>query len=201
MHKSSIAGLLLVILCACSSTAVPTSTTLPGVMTPTRDKAREEELVYDALLKELFSSDLYVFMNMTQTDILGLADTETYLAVEKTLGDLTPGLMLDFKRRNESSHSLKTSMILEANYIVFSIEDMQEMFGENQNGWDIFYDRYPDAPGIISLSRVGFNQEMDQALVYLGIQSHWLAGSGTYYLMVSRNGSWIIQQSFMTWIS
>ena len=92
-------------------------------------------------------------------------------------------------------------MILGSRYILFSLEDMQGLFGENQNGWDIFYTRYPEAPGIITVSKVGFNLAADQALVYLGIQSHWLAGSGTYFLLVKKDGVWEIDQSVMTWIS
>jgi hypothetical protein len=201
LRKSLIIVLLLVILSACSNNTNPTSTKVSPTITATPDLAREEELVYAALLQDNYSSDLYVLMNLTQTDVIGLADNDTFQRIEKSLTDLEPETLADFKSRNEESHTLKTSMILGSQYILMSKEDMQSLFGENKNGWDIFYNRYPEVPGIITFSKVGFNQAVDQALVYLGIQSHWLAGSGTYFLMVKKGGTWIIDQSTMTWIS
>ena len=157
--------------------------------------------MYAALLQVEYSSDLYILMNKTQTDLAGMADVETVQMIEKSLTDLSPDTLADFRARNDEPYSLKTSMILGTRYNLFSTEDMQNLFRENQNGWEIFYNRFPEAPGIITFSKVGFNDEMDQALVYLGIQSHWLAGSGTYYLMTKKNGDWFILQEFMLWIS
>ena len=201
MLRSLLCVLLLVFLTACSSNSNPTNTQIPPTVTPTPDLTLEEELVYSALLQKNFSADLYVLMNKTQTDIIGLADEQTYQHVNETLTELEPETLADFKKQNDVSHTLKTSMILGSRYILFSLEDMQGLFGENQNGWDIFYTRYPEAPGIITVSKVGFNLAADQALVYLGIQSHWLAGSGTYFLLVKKDGVWEIDQSVMTWIS
>jgi hypothetical protein len=78
---------------------------------------------------------------------------------------------------------------------------MRQIFNVNQNGWEMFYSRHPDTPGITSVSRVGFNAAMDQALVYIGTESHWLAGAGYYVLMKKVDGVWGIDQQVMTWIS
>ena len=201
MRRSLILVLLLALLSACSSETNPTITSLPPTITATPDLAREEELVFAALLEEYYLSDLYILMNLTQTDIVGLAGSDTIERVVKSLPDMDPGTLEDFKSRNETSHSLRTSMILGSRYYLMSQEEMQGLFGENQNGWEIFYNRYPEAPGIITFSKVGFNEAVDQALVYLGIQSHWLAGSGTYFLMEKIGGTWTVKQSAMTWIS
>ncbi|MFC2065182.1 hypothetical protein ACFLXB_08830 [Chloroflexota bacterium] len=201
MHRVSITGLLLVLLCACSSIPVPTLSTALPTITATPDPIREEELVYAALLQSEYSSNLYVLMNKTQTELLGMADVETIQMIEKSLNDLSSDTLADFRARNDESHLIRTSMILGTRYNLFSTEDMQNLFRENQNGWDIFYDRFPEAPGIITLSKVGFNDEMDQALVYLGIQSHWLAGAGTYYLLTRKDGNWFVLQEVMIWIS
>jgi hypothetical protein len=78
---------------------------------------------------------------------------------------------------------------------------MTSIFGQNQDGWQLFYEQYPDAPGITTLSRVGFNYAFDQALVYVGTLSHYLAGAGYYVLLKKVNGSWIVDQQVMSWIS
>ena len=51
------------------------------------------------------------------------------------------------------------------------------------------------------ISQVGFNETLDQALVYVGTMSHWLAGAGYYVLLNKVNGAWIVDQQVMTWIS
>jgi hypothetical protein len=50
-------------------------------------------------------------------------------------------------------------------------------------------------------SRVGFNDTVDQALVYVADVAGPLAGSGFYHLMEKKHGQWTIQQSIMVWIS
>ena len=49
------------------------------------------------------------------------------------------------------------NMDLGSTYVLLSQVEMSQIFGQNQDGWQFFYERYPDAPGITTLSRVGFN--------------------------------------------
>jgi hypothetical protein len=62
--------------------------------------------------------------------------------------------------------------------------------GEKPDGWDRFYAAYPGSPGIITISRVGFNQRHDIAVVYLGCQRHWLSGNGGINVFRKKNGKW-----------
>jgi hypothetical protein len=200
MRKIGLVFTILVLLSACSINSAETVTPNPTV-TATPDAVREEEGVYAALLEARYPSELLVIMQMTQTDVIDLASEETYKMVGESLQHLATETLLDFKARNDNSYPLKASMILGTRYLLFSEKDMQDLFQINQSGWDVFYNRYPEAPGIITLSRVGFNEQMDQALVYLGIQSHWLAGSGNFFLLNKIDGVWVIDQQVMTWVS
>lgn len=200
MGKTGWVCMGLLLLSACSMIGTQTSTPIPTI-TPAPDASREEERVYATLIETLYPTDLLVIMEKTQSDVLELASDEIYQHVEESLLHLSADTFVDFKAHNESSYPLKTSMILGSRYILLSEKDKQELFQINQSGWDVFYNRYPDAPGIITLSRVGFNAQMDQALVYLGIQSHWLAGSGSFFLLNNIGGEWIIDQQVMTWES
>jgi len=192
--------MVLLFLSACSLAGTETATPKP-TLTPTPDAVQEEERVYKALIESNYPSNFLVIMDKTQTDVLGLASEETYQFVKENLQHLSADTMDDFKIRNVDPSSLKASMVLGSRYLLFTEKDKQELFKINQSGWDVFYNRYPDAPGIITLSRVGFNGQMNQALVYLGIQSHWLAGSGNFYLLNKVNGEWVIDEQVMTWIS
>jgi hypothetical protein len=178
-----------------------TSTVVPSP-SPTPDAVMEEERVFAALVKALYSSSsILVIMDQTQTSVLGLADETTYQHVEGSLKHLSADTMQNFRSNNAASQTLRASMVLSVQYILFSQKDRQDLFQINQSGWDIFYNRYPDAPGIITFSKVGFNKTLDQALVYLGIQSNWLAGAGNFYLLKKVEGIWVIDEQVMSWIS
>jgi len=200
MIKTGWICVILLFLSACSTMGSETATPKPTI-TPTPDAIREEERVYKALIEATYPSELLVIMERTQTNVVDLASDETYQLVEESLQHLSADTLSNFKTHNDSSYPLKTSMILGRRYILFSEKDKQELFQINQSGWDVFYNRYPEAPGIMTLSRVGFNEQMDQALVYLGIQSYWLAGSGNFFLLNKIDGSWVIDQQVMTWVS
>jgi hypothetical protein len=188
------------ILSACSLKSTETTTPNPTV-TPTPDAVREEERVYAALIESQFPAEMLVIMDQTQTDVIDLASEETYQRVEETMQNLSPETLVDFKSSNDRSYPLRASMVLGVPYLLFSQKDKQDLFQINQSGWDVFYNRHPEAPGIMTLSRVGFNDKMDQALVYLGIRSDWLAGSGNFYLLNKVDGNWVIDQQVMSWIS
>jgi len=61
--------------------------------------------------------------------------------------------------------------------------------------------RYPNSQGTMTLSGVGFNRNINQALVYVGNPEGFLAGAGYYVLLVKEKGTWVIKQKLMTWIS
>ncbi len=109
--------------------------------------------------------------------------------------------MLSFRNRNDAAYPISPDMNIGGPYTLLSQAGRQQIFGVNQSGWEIFYERYPQAPGITTLSRVGLNSSLDQALVYIGTQSNWLIGSGYYILLKKVDGAWNIDQRVMTWIS
>lgn len=197
MRKKLTAALLLLLLAAC---APATPTPLP---TPSGDRTTmEEEAVYAALLAEMYAAPAYVILDATATDLLDTANTDQTLDyVLPNLRDLDPGTVDSFRVRNETAHPVRPDMDLGADYVLLSRVEMSAIFGENQNGWQVFYSLHPEAPGITTLSRVGFDPDFGQALVYVGTQSHWLAGAGYYVLLVKVDGAWVVDQQVMTWIS
>ena len=62
--------------------------------------------------------------------------------------------------------------------------------------------------GYETFSRVGFNANLDQALVYMGSEEDMVVGTyesgvgqGYYYLMKKVNGVWTIDQKVQVWIT
>jgi hypothetical protein len=196
MFKKLFFAFTVLSLAAC--TATPTS--VPTLSANQIDI--EEQAVYVAVLQEKFSTSSFVIMYTTATDPGGVENTaQTLDYVLQNMHDVAPETADSFRVRNDAAYSIRPNMDLGVEYVLLSQAEKNQIFGQNQSGWEIFYNRYPNAPGITTLSRVGFNAALNQALVYLGTQSDWLAGAGYYVLLKKANGVWTIDQKVMTWIS
>jgi hypothetical protein len=197
MFKKILFVFLAVVLAACTGgTPAPASTPSAGQMDA------EEHAVYTALLQKLYSAPSYVIMDTTATSPGGVGDTASIL--DRIVQDMhgVDGETADsFRVRNDSAYPVRPDMDLGSGYALLSQGEMSQIFSQNRDGWQLFYEQYPEAPGITTLSRVGFNNTSDQALVYVGTLSHWLAGAGYYVLLKKSNGAWIVDQQVMSWIS
>ncbi len=105
-----------------------------------------------------------------------------------------------FRIRNAEPMTLTNRLPLRLPYVWISEQEVKEIFRDSQ-GWKRFYERYPGSQGIMEFSRVGFNSDLTQALVYVGNQSDWLAGAGYYVLLVKEGGTWVVRNRIMVWIS
>lgn len=105
----------------------------------------------------------------------------------------------NFQLRNAESHPLGDYFNLSVEVVLVSLEETREMF-QKGNGWEEFYAMYPFSQGTMTLSRVGFNADMDQALLYVANTSDDSIGAGLYVLFTKENGVWTIQSWVISWI-
>jgi hypothetical protein len=68
---------------------------------------------------------------------------------------------------------------------------------DNTRNWQTLY---PEANALLHLSRVGFNSQKDQALVFISYYAGPLAGSGNLILLEEDSG-WAIVRNLIVWIS
>ena len=191
MVRSVLFIIIATVLAACSA-ATPISIPTPFF---DRDKT-EEQTVYDTALAVLYGASKYVFMDTSATDIGGIENTSITLDfVLKNIHDVDSSTVDSFIERNDPASSIQSGMDLTAEYTLLSEYAYNQIFNQNQSGWEIFYDHYP------TLSHVGFNETFDQALVYIGTQSNWLAGAGYYLLLKKMDDVWMLDQQVMVWIS
>ncbi|HTX91192.1 MAG TPA: hypothetical protein VMC09_08245 [Anaerolineales bacterium] len=175
----------------------------PNPPTPSAEQiGTEEEAVYATLLPKMYHATGYVIMETTATNAVGVEDTaKTVDYVMQNMHDVAPGISASFLSRNDKAYSFRPDLKIGNGYVLLSWDQRNEIFNQNQSGWEIFYQNYPTAPGITTLSRVGFDPAFDQALVYIGTQSNWLAGAGYYVLLKKVDGLWTIDQKVMVWVS
>jgi hypothetical protein len=196
MLKKSTLLLLVLCLAACSGRTTP----VPTPSGPQVDA--EEAAVYAALVKAQFPAAMLVVMDTTATDVGSSTDLEKTLQyVLENMRSVDAATVDSFRSRNAAPGPVRADMDLGVPYSLFSRDQLNAMFNVNQDGWQAFYDKFPDAPGMLTVSHVGFNAAFDQALVYAGIQSQALAGAGHYFLLVKVDGVWTVDQQVMTWIS
>ncbi|MBV9210920.1 MAG: RHS repeat protein [Acidobacteria bacterium] len=106
------------------------------------------------------------------------------------------------KNRNKGYQLLDELLSLKGKHAFVMDAEMNEIFAKDCNkGWGTFYKKYPDSQGMTTLSKVGFNKERTQALVYVGTQSHCLAGAGHFIILAKQNGAWKVVRESMVWIS
>jgi hypothetical protein len=71
----------------------------------------------------------------------------------------------------------------------------------SNGGWKEFYRRYPTSRGIVFLSRVGFNNDTTQALLYFADEYTQDGGEGFLILLEKRDGEWKQISRADVWIS
>jgi hypothetical protein len=99
--------------------------------------------------------------------------------------------------RNETSEQLKV-WNPGINYVLVTNSDLPT---SAYDFWGNFYEKFPNSSGIIAFSNVGFNQQQDQALVYVARSCGGLCGSGDFVLLKKINGKWEIANEEGIWVS
>tara|TARA_B100000315_G_C14439805_1_gene524170 strand:- start:267 stop:914 length:648 start_codon:yes stop_codon:yes gene_type:complete len=161
-----------------------------------------EYLIYSTILDEW-----YAYKQVNRIIIRG----ETALAVEKknleeelsylknSLVGLEDTTVSDFKAKNLGSYPIEEFIFQRAVYKIISPAEINSFFSY-KDGWEKFYSHYPDADGLMTFSRVGFNEDLSQALVYIGAQWSDLSGTGIYVLLEKEvDGAWAIALSLRAW--
>ena len=107
----------------------------------------------------------------------------------------------DFAVKLLTEDTLTNSFITRKRIIFISSARILEMYSSTKSdGWETFYKENGKTQGITTFSRIGYNKNKSQALVYHGTQSQWLIGAGYYDLFEFRRGKWVRISSYKAWV-
>jgi hypothetical protein len=176
---------------------------------PIRNTSAEEYAVYSAIIDQLHDEDrLRLFLVRDHTAPC-LRNNEW--CSDRQIRDRLPHLkretLADYLTQNRESAGLSKSFNLQRPAVMLSDHDLSTMLittklkvnfaplSSRKINWSVFYDRYPLAPGLISLSRVGFDSQMTQALVYEEIQANDNGTWGRYLVLTRETGEWLISHT------
>ena len=162
------------------------------------DIENEEQAVYAVFVAD--SKGPAVILQNTSTSTV---EEDPELMIDNIKGGL-PGISSatidSFVERNTQSSQLSPAMQLGVEYVLLSEERLAEI--SSQVNWhEVLQERFPGSNGYLIFSRVGFNQSLDQAVIYVGQVAGPLMGAGYYYLLEKQAGEWIIKEETMVWIS
>src|SRR5947209_3600747 len=160
----------------------------------------EAYAVYDTLIEQIYIRAQVEQIVVKDQTSLGSFNNEELEGVFQQVGRKLTALQKttfnDFRAKNEQPHRLDEPFNLSVNYALISKDEENELLYQRADGWVAFYKKYPKAQGILTISRVGFNPEMNQALVYVGNQSGPKTGAGYYVLLARENGTWTIKERY-----
>ena len=165
------------------------------MVTPSGD----EYLVYSTLIEEMAgNAELIVIRDSTRLDF---ADdvSETVEQIRESTLDVGEDVLGAFRVKAAHPLQLENRFSFTGTIVLMSQEEFDSIFTDG-GLWDGFYERYPKSNGIMTFSWVGFNPQLDEALVYIGIQSHFKDGAGYYVFLEKLRDGWAIGETTMAWV-
>jgi hypothetical protein len=162
----------------------------------------DEYAVYAALIESRYLKEgVDLIVIRAQTTFFPLGPDVTAEQVGQTISGLQEETYADFLAVNEGPAPLDPSLDLGFDYTLVSLQDLEEFLGDGPWSYDAFYERFPNSQGLMELSRVGFNADHTQALVYVGNQYDLLGGEGYYVLLHKEGGDWLVDSDLLLWVS
>jgi hypothetical protein len=176
----------------------------------------ESEAVYQSALDQKFAQDgvrLLVIQDVTtgcpayeDPEIRSKIgpDTKSFVQiVSEGMHTAKTSTIENYLESNKSSERIAIHANVGSKYLLVGEKELAQVFrkGEFDRAWTRFYAKYPNSSGLIFLSKVGFNSDRTQAMLYAGRQCGGLCGSGSYLLLNKRNGKWFVEEDMGLWVS
>ena len=109
--------------------------------------------------------------------------------------ELEPSTIDDYVHKSRKAAHLDSLFQLPVKYFLIDAKEAESFFKKGR-GWGPFYKKYPKSPGLLAFSRVGLNQEGNQALVYVNLSCGSLCGEGTWILLEKKAGGWAVRNQY-----
>lgn len=189
--KTAICLMLFISLFACSSLS-SASTSSPA------DIEKEEQAIYNFFLPD--SDTVALILERTSSDISSDNPEQSIDYIKSGLKGISKETVNSFLERNAQPSQLSADMDLGVEYQLLTSDELKRI--SSQPNWgELLTQEYPGSYGYTIFSRVGFNNSLDQAVIYVGNVAGPMMGSGSYFLMEKQNGEWIMKEQIMAWIS
>jgi hypothetical protein len=165
---------------------------------------QEKYIIYSAIIAGFYvprGANVLVINNQTGIDALEEIRDETAELKDHLRTMTDPDAVDDFYSRNNQPESVANQLALPLEYKLISSEELRHYSQDEGGSWGAFSKKYPKSSGLIAVSRVGLSRNGERALVYVERYCGPLCGTGKYFSLQKRDGSWRVLQEYMRWIS
>ena len=184
----------IVLVCMLISCSAPTPVPTPSAA----DIEKEEQTIYSLFLHDAGGAAL--ILQDTSSEISTEKPQQSIDYIQSGLKSISSETLNNYLSRNAQPSQLSPDMNLGMDYVLLSADELAEIF--SQPNWNQFLaEKYPGSYGLYTFSRVGFNNSLDQAVIYVGNVAAPMMGAGFYYLMEKKNGKWLIKEQVNVWMS
>lgn len=154
--------------------------------------SQDEFTIYDLVINSRYTRKSTQLLVIQEETAFGNIKEHSLAEQLKYVGDKLPqieqSVLREFSTKNSKSYKLSDNFNLTVKHILASSDVLDPML-QLPSFWREFYKRFPDAQGMLSLSRVAFNSEGNQALVYIATASGPDTG-GSYYVFLTKKGNY-----------
>ena len=160
--------------------------------------------IYSALINHGLGTrvPIVVLSEQTTGDPAAIAEHEDTAALVNELGAPATALR-SWQRRNASRHAIESPLKLDVSYQMLDAEMRAELFDgvEPAAGWGRFFAHFEGAPGLLRVSRAGFDDVLKHALVYAEFQCGINCGSGRLIHLINDTGkTWQVSNAAVVWM-
>lgn len=160
-----------------------------------REFIRNDEFALIVIQAETTSCPMYEDESVTEK--FGVTE-EFHQMMSKSMPEAEVQTLDNYLLTNKGQQELKI-WNPGVNYVIVRNSDLPD--SKFANFWDQFYRKYPNSPGLMFFSKVGFNDRHDQAFLYMGRYCGGLCGGGKYVLLNKVNGEWVVSKEQELWVS
>jgi hypothetical protein len=199
------AALLILTGSGCGTSVATTTGATLATAVPHTGATADEYDVYSALIQSTYidatQPKQIVIIASTAKPYPGGSVVLAAGAMKSSWPDLGDDILGDFKAKNQTTSALERTFTLSVPYALISEQELTAIFPTSATSWDRFFAQYPGAKGFLALSRVGFNQAKDTAVLYTEQSRGANIAEGDLVLMKKTDGRWTVQGQNMIWTS
>jgi hypothetical protein len=154
----------------------------------------EDYKIYSMLIREKYSYrhiKMIVILDQTVGDHIDHDATgRAKRNIWQSIPHLTQATFADFRDKNQKTYLLDRRFDIQTPYWVINREEQERVAQKRPEGQNPFNQ---EDTASIRFSKVGFNPEMNQALVYVSWFCGRRCGSGGHILLTRQNDTWTIE--------
>lgn len=120
--------------------------------------------------------------------------------IRECIPELSTSTLRDFAAKNQEQHDVRSVFELGSQFVAVTNEEFRQLLKDR--GWQGLVSHHGGTKGVIECSRVGFNDDVTEALVYFGHQWATRRGVGSFRLFErNEEQQWVQIRIVRSWTS